>query len=98
SGCRPFGTRSFVHAYPALPRRAFTFRPLRGFLLRDMSVRVHMSLPVIAVTNASTCLKDAQVEAVLPALQNLLGAGLRAYISWKGRRADERVVADCVER
>ena len=28
-----------------------------------------MPIPVIAITNASTCLPDAQVEAVIPALQ-----------------------------
>ncbi len=28
-----------------------------------------MPLPVIAISNASTCLSDAQVEGVLPALQ-----------------------------
>ena len=28
-----------------------------------------MSVPVIALTNASTCLSDAQVETVMPSLQ-----------------------------
>jgi hypothetical protein len=38
-----------------------------------------MSVPVIAVTNASTCLTDAQVEAVLPALQRQVKQDFRAY-------------------
>ena len=38
-----------------------------------------MSLPVIAVTNASTCLSDAQVEAVLPALQKQVTGEFQAY-------------------
>jgi hypothetical protein len=38
-----------------------------------------MSLPVIAVTNASTCLADAQVEAVLPALQKQVTNDFKAY-------------------
>ena len=38
-----------------------------------------MSLPVIAITNASTCLSDAQVEAVLPALQKQVSNEFQAY-------------------
>ena len=38
-----------------------------------------MSLPVIAITNASTCLSDAQVEAVLPALQKQIDTDFKAY-------------------
>jgi hypothetical protein len=38
-----------------------------------------MSIPMIAVTNASTCLTDAQVEAVLPALQKQVTDDFRAY-------------------
>jgi len=38
-----------------------------------------MSLPVIAVTNVSTCLKDEQVEAVLPALQRQVSQNFGAY-------------------
>ena len=38
-----------------------------------------MSLPVIAVTNVSTCLKDEQVEAVLPALQRQVSQDFAAY-------------------
>jgi hypothetical protein len=38
-----------------------------------------MSLPVIAVTNTSTCLKDAQVEGVLPALQQQVSQDFKAY-------------------
>jgi hypothetical protein len=38
-----------------------------------------MPLPVIAITNASTCLTDAQVEAVLPALQKQVSADFKAY-------------------
>lgn len=38
-----------------------------------------MSLPVIAVTNASTCLSDAQVEAALPALQKQVSNDFHAY-------------------
>jgi hypothetical protein len=36
-------------------------------------------LPVIAITNASTCLTDAQVEAVLPALQKQVSDDFKAY-------------------
>ncbi len=32
-----------------------------------------MSLPVIAITNASTCLQDQQVEAVIPTLRRKSG-------------------------
>lgn len=38
-----------------------------------------MSLPVIAITNASTCLTDSQVEAVLPALQKQASDDFKAY-------------------
>ncbi|MGH9540074.1 MAG: hypothetical protein ACRD3H_19270 [Terriglobales bacterium] len=38
-----------------------------------------MSLPVVAVTNASTCLTDAQVEAALPVLQRQVSADFKAY-------------------
>jgi len=38
-----------------------------------------MSIPVIAITNASTCLTDAQVEAVLPALQKQVSDDFKAY-------------------
>ena len=38
-----------------------------------------MPLPVIAISNASTCLTDAQVEAVLPALQKQVSADFKAY-------------------
>jgi len=38
-----------------------------------------MSLPVIVITNASTCLTDAQVEAVLPALQKQVSVDFKAY-------------------
>lgn len=38
-----------------------------------------MSLPVIAITNASTCLSDEQVEAVLPALQKQVSNEFKAY-------------------
>lgn len=38
-----------------------------------------MSIPMIAITNASTCLTDAQVEAVLPALQKQVTDDFRAY-------------------
>ena len=38
-----------------------------------------MSLPVIAITNASTCLTDAQVEAVLPALQKQVSNDFKGY-------------------
>jgi hypothetical protein len=38
-----------------------------------------MSLPVIAITNASTCLTDAQVEATLPALQKQISDDFKAY-------------------
>ncbi len=38
-----------------------------------------MSLPNIAVADASTCLSDGQVEAVLPALQKQVSQDFRAY-------------------
>src|SRR5579872_4203217 len=38
-----------------------------------------MSLPVIAVTNVSTCLNDEQVEAVLTALQKQVSQDFIAY-------------------
>ncbi|HEX3740882.1 MAG TPA: hypothetical protein VHV29_14370 [Terriglobales bacterium] len=38
-----------------------------------------MSLPMIAVTNASTCLSDTQVEAVVPALQKQVSNDFQAY-------------------
>jgi hypothetical protein len=38
-----------------------------------------MSVPIIAIINASTCLSDAQVEAVLPALQKQVSDDFRAY-------------------
>lgn len=38
-----------------------------------------MSLPVIAITNASTCLADAQVQVVLPALQKHVSNDFQAY-------------------
>ena len=38
-----------------------------------------MPLPVIAIPNASTCLADAQVEAVLPALQKQVSDDFKAY-------------------
>ena len=38
-----------------------------------------MPLPVIAISNASTCLTDAQVEAVLPALQKQVSDDFKAY-------------------
>jgi hypothetical protein len=38
-----------------------------------------MSLPVIAVTNVSSCLNDDQVEAVLPALQRQVSQDFAAY-------------------
>jgi hypothetical protein len=38
-----------------------------------------MTLPVIAITNASTCLTDTQVSAVIPALQRQVTVDFRAY-------------------
>jgi hypothetical protein len=38
-----------------------------------------MSLPVIAITNASTCLTDVQVLTAIPALQRQVTVDLRAY-------------------
>ena len=38
-----------------------------------------MSLPVIALTNASTCLTDSQVEAAIPALQHQVSLDFKAY-------------------
>ena len=38
-----------------------------------------MPLPIVAITNASTCLTDAQVEAVLPALQKQASGDFKAY-------------------
>jgi hypothetical protein len=38
-----------------------------------------MALPVVAISNASTCLNDKQVEAVLPALQKQVSDDFKAY-------------------
>lgn len=38
-----------------------------------------MSIPVIAISNASTCLSDAQVEAILPALQKQVTNDFQPY-------------------
>ena len=38
-----------------------------------------MSVPVIALTNASTCLSDAQVETVMPSLQRQVSRDFCAY-------------------
>ena len=38
-----------------------------------------MSLPVIAITNASTCLTDLQVLTAIPALQRQITVDLGAY-------------------
>jgi len=38
-----------------------------------------MPIPVIAITNASTCLPDAQVEAVIPALQKQVSEDFKDY-------------------
>ena len=38
-----------------------------------------MPIPVIAITNVSTCLNDAQVESVLPALQKQVSCDFKAY-------------------
>lgn len=38
-----------------------------------------MAIPVIAVTNASTCVSDAQMEAALPALQQQVSQDFKAY-------------------
>jgi hypothetical protein len=38
-----------------------------------------MSLPVIAITNVSTCLSDGQVEAAIPALQRQVSLDFKAY-------------------
>ena len=38
-----------------------------------------MALPVIAITNASTCLTDAQVAAAIPALQRQVTLDFKAY-------------------
>jgi hypothetical protein len=38
-----------------------------------------MSLPVIAITNASTCLTDAQVQSAIPSLQRQVTRDFNAY-------------------
>jgi hypothetical protein len=38
-----------------------------------------MTLPVIAITNASTCLTDKQVAAAIPALQRQVTLDFRGY-------------------
>jgi hypothetical protein len=55
------------------------FLPNFSFFSLSNFSEVLMSLPVIAVTNASTCLTDAQVGAVLPALQQQVIQDFRAY-------------------
>jgi hypothetical protein len=47
------------------------------FLMLEWSYA--MSLPVIAITNASTCLTDSQVEAAIPALQHQVSLDFNAY-------------------
>lgn len=62
-----------------------------------------MSFPVIAITNASTCLADTQVGAVLPALQKQVSDdfkaywefGLHAFVPAERPTAHARVVANC---
>jgi hypothetical protein len=38
-----------------------------------------MTLPIIAITNASTCLTDIQVSAAIPALQQQVSLDFKAY-------------------
>jgi len=38
-----------------------------------------MSLPVIAITNASTCLSDAQVQSAIPSLQKQVSRDFNSY-------------------
>lgn len=38
-----------------------------------------MAMPIIAITNASTCLSNAQIEAALPALQKQVSNDFKAY-------------------
>ncbi len=38
-----------------------------------------MSVPIVAITNASTCLSDAQVQAVLPSLQKQVTRDFNSY-------------------
>lgn len=38
-----------------------------------------MAIPVIAISNASTCLTDAQVEAVIPSMQKQVSNDFKAY-------------------
>src|ERR1700690_308816 len=38
-----------------------------------------MTLPVIVITNASTCLTDKQVSAVIPAMQRQVSLDFKAY-------------------
>jgi len=57
------------------------FRNGRGFCPLRAAVSASMAIPVIAVTNASTCLSDAQVEPVLPALQKQVSEHFKAYWS-----------------
>ena len=38
-----------------------------------------MALPVMAITNASTCLTDLQVSAAIPSLQRQVTLDFRAY-------------------
>lgn len=38
-----------------------------------------MSIPVIAISNASTCLSDAQIEAIFPALQKQVSSDFQPY-------------------
>jgi len=61
-----------------------------------------MPLPVIAITNVSACLTDAQVETVLPALQKqvserfqgVLGARVHSLILAERPAAHCRIVAN----
>jgi len=61
-----------------------------------------MSLPVIAITNASTCLTDLQVLTAIPAFaatdhwgfQSLLGRALPTGVPGQGAGTPGRMVAD----
>src|SRR5690349_13089652 len=56
-----------------------TYLPHSFHFIHSIQTRGLMSLPVIAITNASTCLTDAQVGAVLSSLQRQVSYDFKAY-------------------
>ena len=62
-------------------KRETGIKPVIGnqFSVLSSARRLFMSLPVIAIANASTCLTDLQVLTAIPALQRQITVDFRAY-------------------